>query len=62
MEFDPSKTKMHSGSKFRSSLGMLQIGQVIFYLLFRQLPEARTFGPFHTLIAQKMVGWRTDDP
>lgn len=40
---------------------MLQIGQVIFYLLLRQLPETWTFRPFHALVAQEMIGGRTDD-
>lgn len=57
------QAREHSFSQKSESVlpNMLQIGQVIFYLLLRQLSETWTFGPFHALIAQEMIGGRTHD-
>lgn len=40
---------------------MLQISQVIFYLLLRQLPEPRAFRSFHAFIPEEMISWGTND-
>lgn len=41
--------------------GMLQISQVIFYLLLCQLPEPWALCAFYAFVAEEVVGRRTDD-